>query len=109
MAKTGSRSVTKMARSRLAVEGTSSVWAADVRPVAERPVDHAVVYRGRLDVNHHVHELREPRHQPILGFVRLAVRELERRLGGQPQVQVEEDMVGRSARPDLLAALLCSK
>ena len=51
-----------------------------------------------------VRDLRERLHQLILDDVRQAVRFVERRIGGEPDVQVEERVVVSAARTDPMAA-----
>ena len=60
--------------------------------------------RRRLDVDDRVGDLRVPRHQPILDDVREVVRVGEPHVRRQPDVQVEEHVVGRAARADVMAA-----
>ena len=50
-----------------------------------------------------VRQLRELRHQLVLDDVGGRVRRLQRRRGVEPEVQVEKGVVGRAARPNLLA------
>ena len=45
-------------------------------------------------MDHHVDELREARHQPVLHHVRGRVRILERRPAVEPDVQIHEDVIG---------------
>ena len=64
----------------------------------------SVLRRRRLDVDDGVRDLRELLHQPILDDVRQAVGFVERRVAAEPDVQIEERVIGRAARADLMAA-----
>ena len=55
-------------------------------------------------MNDRIGDLRVPRHQLVLHHVRELMRLGEPHVGGQPDVQVEEHVVGGAARPDLMAA-----
>ena len=55
-------------------------------------------------MNDGVGNLRIARHQPILDDVRQIVRLGQPHVGRHPDVQIEEHVIGRSARADLVAA-----
>ncbi len=61
--------------------------------------------RGRgLDMNHRVLHLRIARHDAVLDDVRDAMRLVQPHRRVHPDVQIDKDVIGRSARADVVTA-----
>ena len=59
--------------------------------------------RWWLDVNDGVGDLGELLHQAVLDDVGELVRVAQQRVGGEPHVQVQEDVIERAAGADVMA------
>src|SRR5262245_3802186 len=63
-----------------------------------------LLLRRRLNMNNGVRNLGEAVHEPILDYVRQPVCFVQRRLRCEPDVEIEEGVIRRTARPNLMAA-----
>src|SRR3954467_12335305 len=78
-----------------------STTAAVTRAITARILN---VGRGRLDVDARIRDLGEALHEAVLDHVRYAVRVAQRRVAREPDVEIEEHVVHRPARADVVAA-----
>src|SRR5439155_23511130 len=53
--------------------------------------------RRRFDMDDHVDNLRVARHEPVLDHMRRGVRLLQRGAAVEPEMEVEEDVIGRAS------------